>query len=382
MKTPRKFGSAGTIAAALASGPAWAPGALRTLGFVRAARAFGPGRTLEPLRGFGWILLLAALSLCVAGPLAAQHGERVMVGENIFVGANESLREVVCIGCSIRVEGRTEEVVAIGGSIEIAGSVREAVAIGGNVEVTGQTEREVVAVGGNVTISGSVGREVVAVFGDVILLDGASVEQDVVSVGGRVQGVDRAKIGGSVQSVKPFLPALRFGFLMFLAIFLIAGLVLQPLFAVLCHAILGERRVWVLAETARSRAGLCFVLGLGLLFGSFMLSIFGAINPFLAPLLSFPFWMLFFVLLVVGYTGISYWVGRSLVSTAGAMAATLLGAVLVTILQLIPILGWMAFFVFSLMAMGAALLSGFGTATDWLIKRNSVDPFARPVERT
>jgi hypothetical protein len=332
-------------------------------------------------RRFGLIVLLAALTLLLARPLAAEHGERVMVGEDIFVGADESLRGVVCIGCSIRVEGRTEEVVAIGGNIEVAGNTREVVAIGGSIEITGQTRREVVAVGGDVRVSGSVGRELVAVFGNINLLEGASVDRDVVSVGGRVQGVERAKIGGSVQSVHPFLPAIRFGFLLMVAIFLVAGLIVQPLLAVLCHAILGERRVWVLAETTRSRAGLSFLLGLGLVFGSFMLSIFGALNPFLAPFLSFPFWMLFFVLLVVGYTGISYWVGRSLVSTAGAMAATLLGAVLVTILQLIPIVGWMAFCLFSLMAMGAALLSGFGTATDWLIKRNSVDPFARPVER-
>ncbi|MEX2299619.1 MAG: hypothetical protein WD733_01710 [Bryobacterales bacterium] len=349
---------------------------------MKTRRSLGLAGTYGSARGFGLILLLTALTLFAAGPLAAADGERVMVGEDIFVGADEVLREVVCIGCSIRVEGRTEEVVAIGGNIEIAGTTQEAVAIGGSIEVTGQTGREVVAVGGNVTVSGSVGREVVAVFGNVTLLEGASVEQDVVSVGGRVRGIEHAKIGGSVQSIQPFLPAIRFGFLLMLAIFLVAGLVLQPLMAVLCHAVLGERRVWVLAETTRSRAGLSFLLGLGMVFGSFMLSIFGALNPFLAPLLSLPFWLLFFVLLVVGYTGISYWVGRSLVSTGGAMAATLLGAVLVTILQLIPILGWMAFCVFSLMAMGAALLSGAGTATDWLVKRAGVDPFARPVERT
>lgn len=362
------------------------PGALAPTRFrlTHSATRSGPDfSALRPSRlagGFGLMVLLATLSLVFAQPLAAQH-ERVMVGEDIFVGANESLREVVCIGCSIRVEGYTREVVAIGGNIEVAGNTREVVAIGGSIMVTGETRREVVAIGGDVTVSGSVGRELVAVFGNVNLLDGASVAQDVVSVGGHVRGVDRAKVGGSVQSVQPFLPAIRFGFLLLLAILLIAGLVVQPLLAVLCHAILGERRVWVLAETTRSRAGLSFLLGLGLVFGSFMLSIFGALNPFLAPLLSFPFWMLFFVLLVVGYTGISYWVGRSLVSTGGAMAATLLGAVLVTILQLIPILGWMAFFVFSLMAMGSALLSGFGTATDWLIKRDRLDPIPRPVER-
>ena len=255
------------------------------------------------------------------------------------------------------------------------------VAIGGNIDVTGHTRREVVAIGGNVTVSGSVGRELVAVFGNVTLREGAEVGQDVVSVGGRIHGADRARIGGSIKSVQAFLPVMRFGFLLMLAVFLVAGLVLQPLLAALGHAILGERRVWVLAETTRSRAGLCFLVGLGLVFGWFMVSIFGAFTPFVGPLFSFPVWILYFVLLVVGYTGISYWVGRSMVSSSGAMAATLLGAVLVTILQLIPFVGWMAFFVFSLMAMGSALLSGFGTATDWLIKRGEMDPYMRPAQR-
>jgi hypothetical protein len=330
-------------------------------------------------RIIGWAALLAVLTF--AKPLAAEHGERVMVGEDIFVAADEVLREVVCIGCSVRVEGKTDEVVAIGGNVEVAGETREVVAVGGNVDISGRSRSEAVAVGGNVTVSGSVGKEVVAVFGNVFLREGAEVDNDVVSVGGRIQGADRAKIGGSVKSIQAFLPVLKFGFLLMLGVFLVLGLVVQPLLAVLGHAVLGERRVWVLAETTRSRAGLCFVLGLGMIAAWFMLSIVGAMTPFVGPLLSFPAWLLFFVLLVVGYTGISYWVGRSLVSSSGAMAATLLGAVLVTILQLIPIVGWMAFFAFSLMAMGSALLSGFGTATDWLIKRGDIDPFARPAER-
>jgi hypothetical protein len=336
---------------------------------------------MNTVRIFGLTALLAALALPLARPLAAKGGERVMVGEDIFVASDEVLGEVVCIGCSIRVEGRTEEVVAIGGNIEVAGETREVVAIGGNIEVTGRTRREVVAIGGDVDVSGSVGRELVSVFGNVNLREGAEVRQDVVSVGGRIRGADRAHIGGNVKSVQAFLPVLRFGFLLMLVIFLVAGLVVQPLLAVLGHAILGERRVWVLAETTRSRAGLCFALGMGLVVGWFMLSVIGALTPLVGPLLSLPVWLIFFVLLVVGYTGISYWVGRSMASSSGAMAATLLGAVLVTILQLIPIVGWLAFFAFSLMALGSALLSGFGTATDWLIKRGDLDPFVRPAQR-
>jgi hypothetical protein len=321
----------------------------------------------------GMTLLLVILAI----PLAAQDRERVMVGEDIFVGADEVLREVVCIGCSIRVEGRTEEVVAIGGNVEVAGETREVVAIGGHIDISGRTRREVVAVGGNVTVSGSVGREVVAVFGSVNLREGAEVAQDVVSVGGQVRGAEHAKVGGGIKSIQAFLPFLHLGFVLFLVIFLVFGLVIQPLLAVLCFAVMGERRVWVLAETTRSRAGLSFLLGMGVFVAWIMLSTFGA---FVGAPFTFPLWIAVFVFLVVGYTGISYWVGRSMVSS-GAMGATLLGAVLVTVLQLIPIVGWMAFFVFSFMAMGSALLSGFGTSTEWLIKRGEMDPITRPAAR-
>jgi hypothetical protein len=328
------------------------------------------------------IIALGLLLTVLALPLAAQRGERVMVGEDIFVGSDEVLGEVVCIGCSIRIEGRVERAaVAIGGNIDVVGETgREVVAIGGNVNVTGRTGREVVAVGGNVTVSGSVGHELVAVFGDVNLREGAEVANDVVSVGGRVQGAQSARIGGEVKSVQAFLPFLRFGFVLLLIIFLLLGLVVQPLLALLCFAVMGERRVWVLAETTRSRAGMSFVLGLGIVFGWMMLNIVGGMTPFI-PVLWFPLFLALLVLLVVGYTGISYWVGRGMLSSSGAMAATLLGAVLVTVLQLIPLVGWMAFFVFSLMAMGAALLSGFGLSTEWLIKRNDMGPIAGPATR-
>jgi hypothetical protein len=160
--------------------------------------------------------------------------------------------------------------------------------------------------------------------------------------------------------------------------FLIVGLVVQPLLALVAFAGLGNRRVWVLAETARQRAGMSFVLGLGAVFAWFLLNALAIVSPFWIPAFSFPFSLLFFVLMVVGYTGISYWVGRSLLSGSSPLAATLLGAVLVTVLQLIPVVGWMAFFVFSLMAIGAALLSGFGTSTDWMIKRDSTAVIPRP----
>jgi hypothetical protein len=322
-----------------------------------------------------WLSLLVLLASL---PLAAQDNERVMVGENIYVGPNEVLGQVVCIGCSVRVEGKTGEVVAIGGSVDVTGESGEVVAIGGSVDVAGRTHGEAVAVGGSVSVSGEIGGEIVSVFGNVNLAQGAEVDGDVVSVGGRVHGTDVAHVNGNVQVVQASIPIMRFGFLLMLVVLLIGGLVFQPLIAVLTYALMGERRVWVLAETTRSRAGLSFLLGLGIFFASIMVSVLGALPFVWIPI---PVWLVMFVFLVVGYTGISYWVGRSMLSSSGALGATLLGAVLVTILQLIPVVGWIAWSVFSCMAMGSALLSGFGTSTDWLIRRSEVDPISRPVQR-
>ncbi len=46
-----------------------------------------------------------------------------MVGEDIYVAAGEEIDEVVCIGCSIRIDGKVKEAVAVAGSIEVNGEV-------------------------------------------------------------------------------------------------------------------------------------------------------------------------------------------------------------------------------------------------------------------
>ena len=291
---------------------------------------------------------------CVAFAAAAwaQSGQdRVSVGEDLLVERGESVNDVVCVHCSIRVEG------------EVAGDV---VTIGGRITVPGRVRGDAVAVGGSVSLAGTVGGDVVAIAGGVELLPGAAVGGDTVAVLGSVEGARDGRIGGQVTSIRSVIPIVASGFVVVLVLCLIAALIFQPLLALLCAAILGPNRLAVLADTAASRGLLSFFLGVGLLLVSFLLSFMGVFIPMWIPGFGFPFGAILFVTLVVGYAGVSYWVGRGLAPRANAVLAAFLGAILVTIIQMIPVLGWIAGFIFFLIALGTPVVSGFGTAVDWM----------------
>src|ERR1017187_4912001 len=71
--------------------------------------------------------LSAALLLLMDTPqtLHARNGDHVHFGKSITVGEDENAGDLVCIGCSIRMEGTCGDVVAIGGSIMVDGTVKE-----------------------------------------------------------------------------------------------------------------------------------------------------------------------------------------------------------------------------------------------------------------
>ena len=305
-------------------------------------------KTLSAVRAAALVLLLAAV-------LPAQQGQdRMAVGEHIRVAAGETVRDVVCALCSVVVDGRvTGDVITFAGHVTVGGEVRG----------------DVVAIVGHAEVSGEVGRDATAVVGDVRLRPGGKVVGDATAVFGRVSGVKQGRVDGDVTSVRSFIPIVASGVVVFLIVVLLAALIIQPVLALLSAAILGERRLAVLAETARRRAGLSFVLGLGVVVASFLLTVISVVIPLWIPGLQFPFSAVMFVLSVVGYAGISYWVGHGLASRAGPLVAVLVGAVLITILQPIPIVGWLVGFIFLMMALGVPLLSGFGTSPDWLTAR-------------
>lgn len=325
-------------------------------------------------------LLLVALSLA----LGAQ--ERVMVGDDIFVGPDEELDQAVCIGCSIHIEGRVDDAVAIGGRITVAEGavVRDVVSIAGGVEMRGVAEGDVVAVMGGSDIAGPVDGDAVAVMGGVRLREGASIDGDATAVMGRVEREPGASIDGNSTEVGPALGGwaglAASGLVAVIVIGLLLALAIWPIVSFICFAIMGPQRVAIVASTVNQRAGMCFLVGLGSWVASIMISV-------MIPMLFF--WipggfesvitLAFFVTAAVGYTGVGFWVGRGMIRGGSGAGATILGSILITFIQAIPVIGWfIAFPVFGWLSLGAAILSGFGTSADWLFPRTTRDVIARP----
>lgn len=275
------------------------------------------------------VLLLLALWLLLPATARAQN-DRVQVGEDILIAESESVGNVVCVGCSIR----------------ILGAVSQAA----------------VAVGGNIDVEGAVGEDVVTVGGTVRLRPGASVGQDAVAVFGTVEREEGAAVGGQVVSEAALPVAGLAGLFLFL---ILLSVVTHLILVLLTFLIAGQARMETLAGTVSARPGLSLLTGLGLLVGFVVLCIVAAFMGPAAPFVYVAAALALAVTLLVGYTGLSYWMGRLLSKTWAPVVAVLVGALVITLLQVVPLV----LPVFALLALGAAVLSGYGSDTDWLSRQ-------------
>lgn len=331
-------------------------------------------------------LISVALIFIACSSLPAAQ-ERVMVGDDIMVSADEDLDDVVCIGCSILIEGRVQDAVSIGGSITIVEGAlaHDVVAIGGSIQMRGTATGDVVAIGGSTQISGQAQRDAVSIFGSLNLSEGAVVNGDAVSVlGNIVRGVGSEIHGEAVEAgglAGNFASIAFSGLVAVVVIFLLLALATWPLVSFISFMILGPQRVGIIAGTVNERAGMCFLVGLATWVASLFLLVLMPLAFFWLPggMESITS-LVFIITTAVGYTGVSFWVGRGMVKGGSGAGATVLGAILVTFIQAIPVIGWfIAFPVFGWLSLGAAVLSGFGTSADWMFPRVARDVIARPV---
>lgn len=302
------------------------------------------------MRGSLSVVASALLAFCLGAAPARADDDRVQFGSAIRVADGETVGDAVCFGCPIRIAGTaTGDVVAFGGGVTIEGEV------GGDV----------VAFGGGVLLGpkARVGGDVLAFGGGTELGSESEVGGEVATFGGRVNRDPSALVGGGISTNAP-LPVASLGGLLFLllAITVIGNLIL----VLLTYLIAGQRRIETLEATIRGRAGLSLLTGLGVVFVAvflFVLSAFlGPVTPVLAVLVA----VVLILTLLVGYAGVSYWAGRLLAKSSAPLAALLLGAVLVTVVNLVPPLCLVFPPLLLLLGLGSATLSGFGASPNWL----------------
>ena len=318
---------------------------------------------------FNIALAMAATALLSVGAASADQN-RFMIGESIHVGPEETLDRVTCLACSIRVDGEVNEAaLVVLGSLENHGTIGgDAVVVLGSLESEGPVIGDSVVVAGDMTLANDVRGDAVAVLGDIqVVTPEVEIAGSVVTVLGQLTGITADAVGGDIEHVGGdrvgrIVVSGVIAALLFLVFGILAAVL--PLNA-LAFLILGRKRVETIADTLSGNSPVCFLVGLATCFA---LGVVGMIVAMLLPV-SLPIVLLFLVSSIVGFCGMTYGIGRNLFAGLKPLPATLLAGALVIAVQLIPVVGWLVMAVLWNVAIGAAVLSGFGTATDWLTAR-------------
>ncbi|MBI5510954.1 MAG: polymer-forming cytoskeletal protein [Deltaproteobacteria bacterium] len=242
----------------------------------------------------------------------------------------------------------------------------------GRVEA-GETVADAVAVGGSMTVAGHVRGDAVAVGGSVILEPGAVVDGDAVAIGGGVEVAEGAtlngnrvslggSLGGVVKSLASFNPE-RF-LLPAIVLRVLSSLVRMITLLILGLLLLAfaPGRIQGVREVLAARPGQSFVTGFGLMLGFVPLCILLAVTLVGIPLIPVAILALIAVV-VMGLVAFAVWLGyRIPVYTANKtpVSALVMGMVVVTAVDLVPIFGGAVLAAVSLAAAGAVLLSRFG----------------------
>jgi hypothetical protein len=256
----------------------------------------------------------------------------VQMGRDVTIEPRQTSGDIVCLGCSINVYGTVDgDVVALGGHLRVDGEVRGDVATFGTSVDVGNT---------------------------------GVIEKDASILGGSLNRAPGAQIHGEL-SQSPARGLFGTAFVSMFLLTFVGGGVLNVLLALLCWAVAGRSRVEIVAATIRQRGGLSFLAGLGVVVAAVIVItlIFSRMHP-IGGWLDFALVLALLTASILGYTGLSYWIGQRL--QQHGVGGVVIGAIVISFLQAIPALGGVAFFAFFMMAFGSSVLSGYGTAVNWL----------------
>lgn len=330
------------------------------------------------------------------------RGGEATPGDLYVAGGNSSIAGTV-----------TGDLVAAGGNILVSGNVREDLTVaGGEVDVSGEVADDVRAAGGTVVISGKVGGDVVAAGGSVRILQGAEIKGEVyaagselvlagvvgkslfasgnqVAIGGTVEGDTRAYAGrlrtlpgatlrGNLTYTAPrkismgpdarvlgktsFEPSARdtepgagffaSGYLAFLAMALLAGILFVAIFRNLSTALVRDSLQHPGADLGR---GFLTMLALPVTVVLLWVTVVGLPLGFLALFAGLALLLLAYI-----YAGVvlGSWIwkrARHLPAYEANVKAAAIGIVTLSVVGLIPFVGWLAVLLLVMLTFGSLL---------------------------
>jgi uncharacterized RDD family membrane protein YckC len=287
----------------------------------------------------------------------------VLFGQNAELKTNDTAEAVVVIGGSARIHGHVHEaVVVIGGDLEVNGEVGDAVvAIFGNIHVKpgAVIHQDVVAIMGSISAEPGtkIGSDTVAIGGKLELADGAIVKGEKVNIGlpGPLANIDwlRDWIKYCVFEARPL--SLQVGFVWVIAaVFFLIYLLIAMVF---------PRPVQICVEDLDRRPATIFLMGLlTKMLVPFVYLILAAtgVGLIVAPFL----WVALLLCAIVGKVALIEWLGLKVGCNFGGgfqkpLVAFVLGTIIITLLYLVPVVGFLTFVILGVWGLGCGVTAAF-----------------------
>lgn len=297
------------------------------------------------------VLILAFLIvLLLAAPTALAQsitGDKVVMGENYVLRQGETLDGNLAV---------------FGGSAEI----EPGATVHGDLSI----------LGGSAIVDGLITGNVTSLGGSLQLNETAVLDGNLANLGGSVNEAPGAVVRGdrfngfNRLNPAPITPTLDFQqetprswFSRFInwQLGTVGSILLMGLLS-LVLVLVAPRAVSRVASAVAAQPGLAFIFGfltliLGILAGAILLIACG---------LGLLVWLVLTAASVLGWVGVSLWLGQRLLTSlktrsASSIGEVLLGVVLITLLSRLPCIGWLCGLVFGSLGLGAVVLTRFGT---------------------
>lgn len=328
---------------------------------------------MKRLMGVLIALLLAAF---IATPVFADdgRGDHLCVAGDTLVRSGETPDNVVLFGCGARIEKGvrvTRDVVAFGGDVVLEEGTRvgrSVVIFGGDVQIAGQVDQEITVFGGRITLEPTavIERDILVFGGSIDQKEGATVKGQVLRNGGGA--FPRVRINPPIPPIPP-VPPFRSNDWSFWN--LLAGF-LQSFVVTLGLGALGALIIVFLPNQFKqvgdvAQQSALPSLGVGCLTWLvvpplMILFVLTCLGIPLAAVLG----ILFVAAGVFGWIAIGMILGDRLlnalkVKTSVPLVAMAVGLLILWLVTAIPFLGWLIWLFVAALAVGAVVLTRFGT---------------------